>query len=334
MGKNRGILGNIVISIIIMSLLVLGAFVVSGACETHDIEIKEEHVKTEEELVAERELHTRCDSTHESEVKKLSDKVERLEVFMLNTDEDLMDAIDTLMLKPIVEIIPKIKPGVVHIQCPAWQGSGFVISPNHIGTARHVVEGVTSFIITTDGGHVLHATRAISSEKYDFAVICIDDLTCQLEKDREIACNKVKHKVKLHVLKLGSITECQLGQELITIGSPYGKVNFNSVTLGIIAGLDRDYDPLNDSYYGYNDYGWSVAFQSSSPGFPGSSGCAIFTSDGTVVGVLVGGFNSNLIIAMPSDLFIKDIPTIKQMFVQDKYYREEEPDYAAEAWGY
>lgn len=227
----------------------------------------------------------------------------------------------------IVEVIPKIKPGVVHIMCPQWQGSGFVVAPNTIMTARHCVEDIEDFTITTDDGHILKATRAISSEKHDVAFIYIDDLTCQLEKDREIECNKVKHKVKLHVLKLGSITECRLGQKLITIGSPYGKINFNSVTLGIISGLDRNYDPLNNSgYYGEHDYGWSVAFQTDSPGHPGNSGCAVFTADGVVRGILVGGFSPSLIIAMPVDIFLEEIEIVKLMFIQDKYYREEVPE--------
>lgn len=245
------------------------------------------------------------------------------------------EAKETKKSKPkssIVEIIPKIKPGVVHIQCPGWQLSGFVISENIIVTARHGVEGVEDFVITTNDGHKLHATRAISSEKHDVAFIYIDDLTCQPEKEREIECNKVKHKVKLYILELGSITECQLGQELITIGSPYGKINFNSITLGIISGLDRNYNPLNDSYYGYNDYGWSVAFQTDSPGHPGNSGCAVFTADGVVRGILVGGFSPSLIIAMPMDIVLGELEVVKHKFISDKYYCEEEEKESIIAW--
>ena len=238
--------------------------------------------------------------------------------------------------KPVtlVDVIQRVKPGVVHIMCPQWQGSGFVVGPNLIMTARHVVEGVENFEITTSEGHKLHATRAISSKDHDIALIYIDDLTCVLEKEQEIECKKVKHKIKLIILELGSIKDCQLGQEIITIGSPFGKINFNSVTLGIISGLDRDYDELNDSYYGEQDYGWSVAFQTDSPGHPGNSGGALFTTDGKVVGILVGGFSPSLIIAMPVDLFKEDITQIERMFIQDKYYFEEELDVAEEAWNY
>lgn len=219
----------------------------------------------------------------------------------------------------LVNIIPGIKAGVVHLDCPQWQGSAFVIGPRLLVTARHCVEGVINFKITTDGGHVLHATRAISSEKHDVAFIYIDDLTCVAEER-----GTLEHKVVLHALKLGNIVECQLGQRIITIGSGCGKVNINSVTLGIVSGLGRDYDELNVSMYGEHDYGWSVAFQTDSPGHPGNSGCPVFTTDGVVRGILVGGFSPSFIICMPVDLFLDDIEEINRMFTQGKYYHEKE----------
>ena len=224
----------------------------------------------------------------------------------------------------IVEVIPKVRPGVVHIMCPKWQGSGFVIGPHLIMTARHCVEGVESFTITTHDGLLLHASRAISSKKHDIAFIYIDDLSCLGFSDDRVRYKLPPKEVKLMPLKLGSIKECRLGQEIITIGSPYGKINFNSVTLGIISGLDRNYDPLNSGMYGEHDYGWSVAFQTDSPGHPGNSGCPVFTADGIVRGILVGGFSPSLIIAMPVDIFLEDIEEVELLLVQDKYYREKE----------
>jgi len=227
----------------------------------------------------------------------------------------------------LVDLIPGIKAGVVHLQCPNWQGSAFVVGPRILVTAGHCVENVIDFKLTTDDGHLLHATRAISSKKHDIAFIYIDDLTCQ-NNVVEHGCQKNAHEVVLKPLKLGSIAECQLGQRIITIGSGFGKVNFNSVTLGIISGLGRDYDKLG------KDYHWSVAFQTDSPGFPGNSGCPVFTTDGIVRGILVGGFDSSLIICMPCDLFIDDIEEINRMFVRGKYYSEKETDVAEETWEY
>lgn len=229
----------------------------------------------------------------------------------------------------ITKLIPQIKPSVVYLKCPRWQGSGFIIGSNLIMTARHCVEGVEDFEITTDDGHKLHATRALSSNKYDVGFICVDDLICKAEGcEYEHPCGDTVlrgvHSVRLKPLKLGSITECQLGETVVTIGSPYGKVNFNSVTRGIISGLDRNYDPRNDPYS--SDPGWSIAFQTDSPGHPGNSGCPIFTIDGVVRGVLVGGYSPSLITAMPVDVVLEKIEFIKQAFIMDKYHKEEMPE--------
>lgn len=205
--------------------------------------------------------------------------------------------------------------GVVHLQAPGWQGSGFVVGPRLIVTARHCVEGVEDFVITTADGHQVRATRAISDKEHDVAFVWVDDLEC-IAEERGTA----EHEVDLSPLTLGNIADCQLGQSVYVIGSPYGKVNFNSLTTGIISGVDVDWSPLGD------DYGWEVAFTVDSAGHPGNSGCPVFTTDGVVRGILVGGFSPVLISVMPCDLFITDLDAIRLMFAQDRYEREEATD--------
>lgn len=242
---------------------------------------------------------------------------------------------------PVAEIQPTFTDrvqtslkGVVHLQAPDWQGSGFVVGPRLIVTARHCVEGVEDFEITTHDGHKLKATRAISDKEHDVAFIWIDDLECVRdacfllgEYKNGVAMNVMlgEHEAVLHSLPLGSIKDCVLMQPVYVIGSPYGKVNFNSVTTGVISGVDRDWDQL-----GY-DYGWKVAFTVDSAGHPGNSGCPVFTIDGVVRGILVGGFSPVLISVMPCDLFIPDLEAIRLMFRLDRYEREEATDYS-EDW--
>ncbi|KKL92718.1 hypothetical protein LCGC14_1881870, partial [marine sediment metagenome] len=172
--------------------------------------------------------------------------------------------------------------GVVHLQAPSWQGSGFVVGPRLIATAQHCVKDVEDFLLTTWDGHKVRATRAISDKDHDLALIRIDDLTCTA-KDCELAVEtdnsrfNIKlssHQVVLTPLPLGSIKDCVLGQNVYVIGSPYGKMNFNSLTTGSISGVNRDWSPLGENY------GWNVAFTVDSAGHPGNSGCPVFTTDG------------------------------------------------------
>lgn len=229
----------------------------------------------------------------------------------------------------IVDIIPKIKSGVVHINTNSWQGSGFVVGPNLIMTARHCVENVEDFEITTDDGHKLHATRALSSNNHDIGFIYVDNLTCVAEDCEKGGMLLGEHKVQLHVLKLGSITECQLGETLIAIGSPFGIDNFNSVTQGVLSAIQRDFD------VGYTaGYGWSILFQTDTNGEPGNSGCAVFDVSGKVVGILVGGMSNGIVYCVPTDIVSDDIKEVNRMFIQGKYYYEEAVDVAEEAWGY
>jgi S1-C subfamily serine protease len=211
--------------------------------------------------------------------------------------------------------------GVVHIQCPRWQGSGFVIAPNIIMTARHCTKGVEEFIITTNNGHKLRATRAIYDKEHDLSFIHIDDFTCIGECDGE-GYVLGEHKIKFTVLELATIDECVLGQNVYAIGSPYGKINFNAVSYGIISGVNRDWDEINPRTG--ESYGWEVAFTIDAAGHPGNSGCPVFTLDGKVRGILVGGFSPVLISVMPCDIFINDIESIKLMFVMNKYGFEKE----------
>lgn len=220
------------------------------------------------------------------------------------------------------ELVEEVIGGVVHIKIgvDGWggQASGFVIGPRLIKTARHITKGRVNFTLTTNGGHVIKATRAISHKGHDTGFIYIDDLICVAENCGE------KHKVELHVLELGSIKDCKLGQEVFSIGSTYGMVNFNAVAKGIIQTLDNKLVEYS-SQVG-PEYGWSTLFSMTQEGGGGNSGCPLFTMDGKVVGVWVGSAQPNVHYAIPVDVFVDDIDAVMLMFVQDKYRVERVPD--------
>lgn len=203
----------------------------------------------------------------------------------------------------LVQSIHKVMPSIVYIKndTKQWSGSGVAVTRDIILTARHVAEGGKSFTIMLNDGNDIKASRAILSKKYDFAFIKVD---------RPI----------LKPVRMGITRGCKVGQMVFAIGSPYGKMNFNSATFGIISGFNRNCDELGESY------GWSVTFTTDTAGHPGNSGCPVFTLDGVVRGILVGGHSPVLIYCIPVDLFIKDHSTIEMMFNQDAYYVEEAID--------
>lgn len=206
------------------------------------------------------------------------------------------------------DVVENVIDSVVHIanNDMGWQGSGVLIKSNLILTARHVDKDSDNFTITLNNGDEVKAIRAISSKKYDLGFI------------------KLEKPVDIKPAKLASIKETRLGQIVFAIGSPYGKENFNSVTLGIISGLDRNWDSID--YYTGDSYGWEVSFTTDAAGHPGNSGCPIFIMDGRVRGILVGGYGPVLCNCMPVDLVLEDIDEIELMFIQDQYDLEEEEE--------
>lgn len=191
---------------------------------------------------------------------------------------------------------------VVHIinNSGKGQGSGVLVAPDLVLTARHVAEGGENFDIMTSDGKVYKSTRAISSKKYDLGFIKLD---VQLP----------------YTIKLGSIKDCRLGETVYAIGSPYGDVNFNSVTLGIISSLYRELERFDCP----SEYGWSVTFQTDAAGHPGNSGCPVFTLDGVLRGILVGGLSNSIIYCIPVDLCMSDIEIVQRMFDEDRYEIEQ-----------
>ena len=212
----------------------------------------------------------------------------------------------------VEDVIPSVINNVVHIKnnTGQWQGSGVLIREDLVLTARHVAETGEDFTIMTNDGKEYKAVVAITSKKYDLGFI------------------KLKDRVK-YTTVISEIEKCKLGQQVFAIGSPFGDINFNSVTVGVISGLHRELEK-----HGLDkQYGWSVAFQTDAAGNPGNSGCPVYNLQGEVIGVLVGGFNSTVVYCIPAELVANDCQVIQLMFLMDEYQKEAAPkDYYDEAY--
>lgn len=204
--------------------------------------------------------------------------------------------------------------GVVHLKAPSWQGSGFVVGPRLIVTARHIVEGGEDFVITTHDDHQVRASRAISDKEYDIGFIFIDDLECIAEERGTSA-----HKVILTPVPLGSIEDYVLGQDVYVIGSPGGAVHFNALTVGNISKLNTRLEDFGCP----EDNGWASITTIDAVALNGNSGSPVFDMSGYVVGVLIGGMSDALNWIIPVDVFKDNIGTIELAFILDQYQREE-----------
>jgi S1-C subfamily serine protease len=211
--------------------------------------------------------------------------------------------------RPVVGIADQVEQArgsVVHIEkVGECQGSGAIISNDGIiFTAKHVTDGGGEFIVTLDNG-----------EKYE-TNICVES------KDFDVAFLKINTGKSLPFVGLADLISIRVGDPVFIMGSPFGRDNFNSVSLGIISCLQRNLDVPED--YGY---GWKVTFQTDATAEPGNSGGPVFNLDGQVIGVLVAGMDATVNYSVPVAVFRNDLNVVKVWFELYDFEIPEPPIY-------
>ena len=157
-------------------------------------------------------------------------------------------------------------PSVVQIQAytensliPSSQGSGIIISDDgYIVTNAHVVKSA-DFGVTV---------MLYDKTEYAAKIVGSDDST-------DIAVLKIGAK-DLSPAQFADSDACELGDEIVTIGSPAGYEN--SVTKGIISGLDRKIRAENSAVS-------MSCIQIDAAINPGNSGGPLFNMWGQVIGI-------------------------------------------------
>lgn len=139
-------------------------------------------------------------------------------------------------------------------------GSGIVISPvGVILTAGHVIEDADYFIVRFPDGQEYKSIDHKYSEKNDIGAI------------------RIKAR-NLPYIEIGDTNSHRLGDAVYMIGCPYGTELMNTVTVGVISGMNR-----NIEYFGEDPM-----LQVDAAGNPGNSGGGVFDDSGELIGVLVG----------------------------------------------
>ena len=175
-----------------------------------------------------------------------------------------------LTQKTIKESIRKVIPACVLVEVRGqyddyyqpikWFGSGVIVSENGIIiTAGHIVENAVDIRVTLNDGREYKAVNFEYEDTTDLGIIKID-------------------ANDLSIVPIGRIDNKVLGDLVFTVGSPFGKMFFNTVTAGVISGLKRDI-PF---------FGEKLILQIDAATAPGKSGGGAFDFRGNLIGIMVG----------------------------------------------
>ncbi len=212
-------------------------------------------------------------------VMKVDTKVENLRSQMKATNWQLMmakarlDIVDWEVNKQLIQNIEVLQRPVVFIEMGtsygSGSGSGVIIGPNTILTAKHVVDDADYIVITGFDGNDIPVLNIEVDPNDDVAVITVDA------------------NLSNFVSPADNIT---LGERVIVIGAPFGKEFYNTVTVGIVSGLNRNIP----------HFGVCPIITVDAAVNPGNSGGPVFNINGELIGIVVGlrhGANGFSIIA-------------------------------------
>lgn len=171
----------------------------------------------------------------------------------------------------LADVIDSVMPSVVSItttqyaqragtEVASGYGSGFVYSADGlIATNNHVVEGAGRIYVTLNGDEQQYEAEVVATDSYsDLAILKID-------------------KTGLTPVKFGSSSSLRLGDMVFVIGSPYNGLFANSVSSGIVSGLNREM-VLNSATQTF--------IQTDAAVNPGNSGGPMFNANGELVGII------------------------------------------------
>jgi S1-C subfamily serine protease len=150
-------------------------------------------------------------------------------------------------------------------------GSGFIVSSDGLVlTNYHVVMDSQSLTVDLQDGRQLEAQVISTDRTNDLALVKIQ-------------------ATGLSTLELGDSDAVQVGQLAIAIGSPLGTFT-DSVTQGIVSGLDRDIT-LGDRVSNFTE-DLTGLIQTDAAINPGNSGGPLLDASGRVVGIITASSNS------------------------------------------
>ena len=186
-------------------------------------------------------------------------------------------------------------------------GSGFIYKTDdkyaYIMTNHHVVSGGNKWSIVTTKDDEIYGNVLGSDEYLDLAVIKVD-----------------KKSYMNAVTMVPSDKKVSLGDTVFAIGSPVGYEYRNTVTNGIVSGVNRlvevSVKSTGSSLFGGTTSDWVMeVIQTNAAVNPGNSGGPLFNTNGELVGVISMKLVENSIegmgFAIPIDYVLSHISTLE-----------------------
>ena len=157
------------------------------------------------------------------------------------------------------DIYQRIAPSVVIVRSSHDLGTGVIVADDGtILTANHVIARGGTITVTFADGTTANAVVAAADPKLDIATL-----------------TPAKLPQIVVAATLGGAA--QVGAPVVAIGNPLGLTD--SVSAGVISGLDRTADTDNGTFSGLIQFDASVN--------PGSSGGPLLDAHGLVIGIVV-----------------------------------------------
>lgn len=206
----------------------------------------------------------------------------------------------------ITDVVKKALPSVVTVRMLREKtGKGFNFSPFPIvpmNSGEKFKENVGSGFVVSKDGYIITNKHVLKKNITDFEVMTYDGKSYKVtdiyrDNLSDLALLKVENP-DLPSLTLGDSENLELGQMVITIGTPLGQFQ-NTVTSGIISGLGRNLvagSAMDGLVEQLDD-----AIQTDAPINPGNSGGPLLNVNGEVIGVstAVSSYGENLGFAIP-----------------------------------
>jgi serine protease Do len=212
--------------------------------------------------------------------------------------DTLLANVTERVISPAETVVGKVGASVVNVRV-----SGVTASPFY---GEQQYEGVGSGIVYTSDGYILTNDHVVTVDGQPASSVVVTLATGEEVQATIVARDSTKDIALLKVDRTGltpvvfaASSEVKVGQWAFAIGSPFDYSN--SVTEGIVSGLDRDLstgDPTTGDITGLLQTDAAIS--------PGNSGGGLFNAEGELIGMPEAYISSqsgaeNLGFAIPAD---------------------------------